>query len=69
MELEHRVAVSVCKSVVCDLLHGIRTPERPGSPAELYTTEEEQFHAQNPNVGPHKTTLLWVLTKQITTLI
>lgn len=48
------MAMSVCRSVVLDLVHEIRTPERPGSPAHLYMTEEEQFKGQNPNVGPHK---------------
>ncbi|KAK3511076.1 hypothetical protein QTP70_030144, partial [Hemibagrus guttatus] len=55
MELEHRVAMSVCRSVVFELLHGIRTPERPSSPAQLYMTEEEQFNSQNLNVGLQKT--------------
>ncbi|XP_053471725.1 MYCBP-associated protein isoform X2 [Ictalurus furcatus] len=53
LELEQRVAMSVCRSVVFDLLHGIRTPERPHSPVELYMTEEEQFNAQNPNLHYH----------------
>ncbi|XP_058236605.1 MYCBP-associated protein isoform X1 [Hemibagrus wyckioides] len=53
MELEHRVAMSVCRSVVFELLHGIHTPERPSSPAQLYMTEEEQFNAQNPNLHYH----------------
>ncbi|KAF4075454.1 hypothetical protein AMELA_G00234760, partial [Ameiurus melas] len=53
LELEQRVAMSVCRSVVFDLLHGIRTPERPHSPVQLYMTEEEQFNAQNPNLHYH----------------
>ncbi|XP_046872327.1 MYCBP-associated protein, partial [Hypomesus transpacificus] len=49
-ELEQRVAVTVCRSLVCDVLRGVRTPERPGSPAELYTTEEEHFLSSNPRL-------------------
>ncbi|XP_053086160.1 MYCBP-associated protein [Pangasianodon hypophthalmus] len=53
LELEQRVAMSVCRSVVFELLDGIRTPDRPRSPAQLYLTEEEQFNAQNPNLHYH----------------
>ncbi|XP_052384346.1 MYCBP-associated protein-like isoform X1 [Oncorhynchus keta] len=49
-ELQQREAASVCRSLVCDVLRGVLTPERPGSPAELYTTEEEHFHNRNPKV-------------------
>ncbi|XP_045070160.1 MYCBP-associated protein-like [Coregonus clupeaformis] len=49
-ELQQREAVSVCRSLVCDLLRGVCTPERPSSPAELYTTEEEHFHNRNPKL-------------------
>ncbi|KAF7689256.1 MYCBP-associated protein isoform X2 [Silurus meridionalis] len=54
LELEQRVARSVCRSVLFDLLHGVRTPERPRSPDQHFTTEEEQFHAQNPNLHFHQ---------------
>ncbi|XP_076845508.1 MYCBP-associated protein isoform X2 [Brachyhypopomus gauderio] len=54
LELEHRVALSVCRSMVCDLLRGVHTPERPGSPAQLYITEEEHFHITNPNMHYHQ---------------
>ncbi|XP_052362579.1 MYCBP-associated protein-like [Oncorhynchus keta] len=50
LELQQREAASVCRSLVCDVLRGVLTPERPGSPAELYTTEEEHFHNRNPKV-------------------
>ncbi|KAM9454834.1 MYCBP-associated protein [Clarias gariepinus] len=53
LELERRVAESVCRSVLIELLHGIHTPERPGSPDELYSTEDEQFNAHNPNLHFH----------------
>uniref|UniRef100_A0A6Q2Y3F9 Mycbp associated protein n=1 Tax=Esox lucius TaxID=8010 RepID=A0A6Q2Y3F9_ESOLU len=49
-ELQQREAVSVCRSLVSDVLRGVRTPDRPSSPAELYTTEEEHFHHRNPEV-------------------
>ncbi|XP_064870428.1 MYCBP-associated protein-like, partial [Oncorhynchus nerka] len=49
-ELQQREAASVCRSLVCDVLRGVLTPERPSSPAELYTTEEEHFHNRNPKV-------------------
>ncbi|KAK5866278.1 hypothetical protein PBY51_020483 [Eleginops maclovinus] len=32
------------------MLQGVRTPERPSSPAELYVTEEQTFLRQNPKV-------------------
>ncbi|KAM6972495.1 MYCBP-associated protein [Aplochiton taeniatus] len=49
-ELQHKEAVSVCRSMVRDILQGVLTPERPGSPAELYTTEEEHFLQLNPKL-------------------
>ncbi|XP_055771066.1 MYCBP-associated protein-like isoform X1 [Salvelinus fontinalis] len=49
-ELQQREAASVCRSLVCDVLRGVLTPERPSSPAELYTTEEEHFHNRNPKL-------------------
>uniref|UniRef100_A0A8L0DNR0 Uncharacterized protein n=1 Tax=Oncorhynchus mykiss TaxID=8022 RepID=A0A8L0DNR0_ONCMY len=49
-ELQQREAASVCRSLVCAVLRGVLTPERPGSPAELYTTEEEHFHNRNPKL-------------------
>ncbi|XP_049325692.1 MYCBP-associated protein [Astyanax mexicanus] len=52
-ELERRVAVSVCKSLICDVLRNIHTPERPSSPVELYITEEEHFYNINPSLHYH----------------
>uniref|UniRef100_A0A6Q2XP40 MYCBP-associated protein n=1 Tax=Esox lucius TaxID=8010 RepID=A0A6Q2XP40_ESOLU len=52
-ELQQREAVSVCRSLVSDVLRGVRTPDRPSSPAELYTTEEEHFHHRNPELQYH----------------
>ncbi|TSK18101.1 MYCBP-associated protein [Bagarius yarrelli] len=53
LELQRREAWSVCSSLLFELLDGIRTPERPRSPAELSMTEEEQFKAQNPDLHYH----------------
>nr|XP_043883257.1 MYCBP-associated protein-like [Solea senegalensis] len=49
-KLEKTVMVKVCKSIVSDVLRGVRTPERPSSPAELYITEEERFLNKNPKL-------------------
>ncbi|XP_072513558.1 MYCBP-associated protein [Salminus brasiliensis] len=53
LDLERRVAVSLCRSVVCDVLRNIHTPERPSSPAQLYTTEEDIFYDINPSLHYH----------------
>ncbi|XP_062866796.1 MYCBP-associated protein isoform X2 [Trichomycterus rosablanca] len=52
-ELERRMAASVCKSVMCELLRGVQTPERPSSPIQLDTTEEDEFNANNPILHYH----------------
>ncbi|KAL1005616.1 hypothetical protein UPYG_G00061380 [Umbra pygmaea] len=56
-ELQRKVAVSMCQSLVGDVLRGVRTPERPSSPAELYATEEELFHRWNPKLQYHYETV------------
>ncbi|KAJ8001504.1 hypothetical protein DPEC_G00170170 [Dallia pectoralis] len=56
-ELQQKEAASVCRSLMCEVLRGVRTPDRPGSPAELYTTEEEQFHNVNPELHYHQETV------------
>nr|XP_046187741.1 MYCBP-associated protein-like [Oncorhynchus gorbuscha] len=68
-ELQQRGAASVCRSLVCDVLRGVLTPERPGSPAELYTTEEEHFHNRNPKLQYRYETVeaLKSLWQQVTT--
>ncbi|XP_044046052.1 MYCBP-associated protein isoform X2 [Siniperca chuatsi] len=33
-----------------EVLQGVRTPERPSSPAELYITEEQEFLRKNPKL-------------------
>ncbi|XP_036412955.1 LOW QUALITY PROTEIN: MYCBP-associated protein [Colossoma macropomum] len=53
LELEQRKTISVCRSMVYELLRNVHTPERPSSPAQFYTTEEEHFHASNPNLHYH----------------
>ncbi|XP_070776313.1 MYCBP-associated protein [Enoplosus armatus] len=50
MELEKRVMVKLCRSVVYEVLRGVHTPERPSSPAELYVTEEQEFFRKNPKL-------------------
>ncbi|XP_042559444.1 MYCBP-associated protein-like [Clupea harengus] len=57
MEIQHKEAVSVCVSLVSDLLRGIRTPERPSSPAQLYRTEEDHFLSINPKLHYHCETI------------
>ncbi|XP_063066176.1 MYCBP-associated protein [Engraulis encrasicolus] len=68
MEIQHREALSVCVSVVNDLLRGIRSPERPSSPAHIYTTEEEHFTSMNPQLHYHYKTVeaLKTLWKEVT---
>ncbi|XP_062379611.1 MYCBP-associated protein isoform X2 [Sardina pilchardus] len=68
MEIQHREAVSVCVSLVSDLLRGIRTPERPSSPPQLYHTEEDHFITINPQLHYHYETIeaLKSLWKEVT---
>ncbi|KAF7216308.1 MYCBP-associated protein [Nothobranchius furzeri] len=49
-KLEKTVAVKMCRSIVYGVLQNVYTAERPGPPAELYTTEEQQFHNRNPKL-------------------
>ncbi|XP_036398842.1 MYCBP-associated protein [Megalops cyprinoides] len=49
-ELQQREAESVCRSLILEILQGVRTPEYPCSPAELYITEEEHFQTINPQL-------------------
>lgn len=51
-KLEKTVKVKMCWSIVYEMLQGVRTPERPSSPAELYVTEEQEFLSKNPKVNP-----------------
>lgn len=51
-KLEKIVKVKMCLSIVYEVLLGVRTPERPSSPAELYVTEEQEFLSKNPKVSP-----------------
>ncbi|XP_068448664.1 MYCBP-associated protein isoform X2 [Clinocottus analis] len=46
-KLEEIVKVKLCLSIVDEVLWGVRTPERPSSPAELYVTEEQEFLSKN----------------------
>ncbi|KAK5926848.1 hypothetical protein CgunFtcFv8_022386 [Champsocephalus gunnari] len=49
-KLEKIVKEKLCRSIVYDVLRGVRTLERPSSPAELYVTEEQEFLRQNPKL-------------------
>ncbi|XP_041960962.1 MYCBP-associated protein isoform X1 [Alosa sapidissima] len=71
MEIQHKEAVSVCVSLVSDLLRGIRTPERPSSPSQLYNTEEDHFLNINPQLHYHYETIeaLKSLWKEVTSSV
>ncbi|KAL2086290.1 hypothetical protein ACEWY4_017349 [Coilia grayii] len=71
MEIQHKEALSVCVSVVSDLLRGIHTPERPSSPAHLYSTEEEHFNNINTQFHYHYETVeaLKRLWKEVTSSV
>ncbi|XP_061088596.1 MYCBP-associated protein [Conger conger] len=49
-QLQQKEAESVCTQLLLELLQGVRTPERPCTPAELYLTEEDLFHSTNPQL-------------------
>ncbi|KAM7009671.1 MYCBP-associated protein [Tautogolabrus adspersus] len=49
-KLEKIVTVKMCRSIVYEMLQGVRTQERPSSPAELYFTEEQRFLVKNPKL-------------------
>ncbi|XP_028281079.1 MYCBP-associated protein [Parambassis ranga] len=51
-ELETRVLLKMTQSIVDEVLQGVRTPERPSSPAELskVLTKEQQFLSKNPKL-------------------
>ncbi|XP_064179535.1 MYCBP-associated protein isoform X1 [Anguilla rostrata] len=49
-QLQQKEAESVSALLIWELLQGVRTPERPCSPAELYLTEEDRFHMINPQL-------------------
>nr|XP_029137069.1 MYCBP-associated protein [Labrus bergylta] len=49
-KLEKIVTVKMCRSIVYEMLQGVRTQERPSSPAELYVTEEQRFLVKNPKL-------------------
>ncbi|KAJ8371808.1 hypothetical protein AAFF_G00299860 [Aldrovandia affinis] len=49
-ELQQKEAVWVCEQLVWELLQGVRTPERPSSPAELYCTSPQRLHNTNPQL-------------------
>ncbi|XP_008301524.1 MYCBP-associated protein [Stegastes partitus] len=49
-KLEKRVTEKMCRSIVYEMVQGVRTPERPSSPAELYMTKEQQFLSKNPKL-------------------
>ncbi|XP_056265563.1 MYCBP-associated protein [Pseudoliparis swirei] len=49
-KLEEIVKVKLCRAIVDEVLRGVRSPERPSSPAELYVTEEQVFLGKNPEL-------------------
>ena len=49
-KLERLVIEKLCQSIVYEALQGVRTPERPSSPMDLYITEEQEFLRKNPKV-------------------
>ncbi|XP_054461081.1 MYCBP-associated protein [Anoplopoma fimbria] len=49
-KLEEVVKVKMCLSIVNEVLWGVRSPERPSSPAELYVTEDQEFLSKNPKL-------------------
>ncbi|XP_051731914.1 MYCBP-associated protein [Ctenopharyngodon idella] len=53
-ELERKAAVSLCRWIIADLLRGVRSPERPSSPDDLYITDEELFLTHNPDLQYHR---------------
>lgn len=49
-ELERKACVSLCRRILTDLLRGVRSPERPISPDDLYITDEQLFLTHNPGL-------------------
>lgn len=48
--LQHREAESIIRSIVSNIVDNIRTPDRARSPVGFYSTEQEQFQENNPDV-------------------
>ncbi|KAM9313664.1 MYCBP-associated protein [Pholidichthys leucotaenia] len=46
-KLEKKVLIKMCQSIVHEVVQGVRTPDRPSSPAELYITEKQEFQSKN----------------------
>lgn len=44
--------MKMCESIVCEMVRNVHTPERPGSPAEFFITEEQRFTNRNSKVNP-----------------
>ncbi|XP_028821564.1 MYCBP-associated protein-like isoform X3 [Denticeps clupeoides] len=55
-ELQHKEALSACRSMLSDVLRRVRTPERPESPIPV-GTEEEEFLSINPSLHFHRETI------------
>ncbi|XP_030596136.1 MYCBP-associated protein isoform X2 [Archocentrus centrarchus] len=49
-KLEKIVREKICRSIVYEVLQGVRSPERPSSPAEHYNTTEQWFLSRNPKL-------------------
>ncbi|KAK7161060.1 hypothetical protein R3I94_003899 [Phoxinus phoxinus] len=49
-ELERKACVALCRRILMDLLRGVRSPERPISPDDLYITDEQLFLTHNPGL-------------------
>ncbi|KAM4750149.1 MYCBP-associated protein [Anableps anableps] len=52
-KLEKVVVENFSRSIVCEIVKRVHTPERPKSPAELYITEEQLFQKKNPTLQYH----------------
>lgn len=49
-KLENKVKVKICQCIVNEIVHGIRSRERPNSPANWFKTEEQLFIEKNPKL-------------------
>ncbi|XP_039596131.1 MYCBP-associated protein isoform X2 [Polypterus senegalus] len=49
-ELETKETQKIVGNILDGILDGVRTPERPSTPADAYLTEEDIFHQQNPEL-------------------
>uniref|UniRef100_A0A8C4TR81 Uncharacterized protein n=1 Tax=Erpetoichthys calabaricus TaxID=27687 RepID=A0A8C4TR81_ERPCA len=50
VKLETKETQKIVGNILDGILDGVRTPERPSTPADAYLTEEDIFHQQNPEL-------------------